>query len=115
MVGWMGRRRCGTPGGDETVTEPTPPIDTEKADLLVELATLRALASDAWGIIAAAENFKHTLVCEHGQHCPDREGHTLEELRPEPIGPEDWRVAARAWRDRWHATMDARRDRGEAL
>lgn len=26
MVGWMGRRRrCGTPGGDETVTEPTPP------------------------------------------------------------------------------------------
>lgn len=56
-----------------------------------ELAALVTLAHDAWGLIAAAENFKHNLV-----------GGTAE-----PIGPREWRNAATQWRDRFHVLTSA--------
>lgn len=47
---------------------------------------LVTLAHDAWGLIANAEDFKHELV----------DGQSV------PIGDEQWRQAATAWRDRFH-------------
>lgn len=65
------------------------------------VADLLGLAFDAAGVIASAEGFKHDLVCEHGRRCPDFDAHPMSELGTEPVGPQDWRDAARAWLDRF--------------
>jgi hypothetical protein len=64
-------------------------------------AVQRTLLHEAWGLIANAENTKHSLTCEH-PHCSGGE-HQHPNLLTEPIGPADWREAMAAWRDRWHA------------
>ena len=64
---------------------------------------LRGLLRDAWTIIANAENFKHELRCE-SSHCVEGQ-HVFDLEAPVPIGSEEWRAAATAWRDLWHKTL----------
>lgn len=75
---------------------------------LAELATARReaeqareLLHEAWGVIANAENFKHTLRCD-ASHCVEGD-HILDLDNPVPIGPQEWRDAAYRWRDHWHS------------
>jgi hypothetical protein len=85
----------------------TPAFDAMITAQQHRAATLAAgdLLHDAWGIIANAENFKATTVCAH-RHCAERE-HEIVIGMTEPIGDQQWRDAATAWRDRWHKYMDA--------
>ena len=62
----------------------------------------------AHGIIANAENFKHTLPCQH-DHCKANLHEIVigEQYPPEPIGDPAWRDAAHSWNELFHAREDA--------
>lgn len=62
----------------------------------------------AHGIIANAENFRHTLPCQH-DHCKLNQHEIVigDEYPPEPIGDPAWRDAAHRWNKGFHAREDA--------
>lgn len=82
----------------------------ENAALRTRLRVADDLLHDANGVICNAENFKSELRCKWGEHS-DISGHSPDELEAVPIGPQDWRDAAKRWAVSWHLFMDSDRPR----